>query len=100
MRAEFLALLIAAPLAAQVPQGQAPGAIPGWKWSMDSVRKTVNAVRAGRNLQPKAWPNGKKVAVLLSFDADNETVTLRFGETSVGALSMAPGSTPRTARTS
>jgi peptidoglycan/xylan/chitin deacetylase (PgdA/CDA1 family) len=74
--------------AAQVPQGQSPTATPGWKWTMDSVRKTVNAVRAGQDLQPKSWPNGKKVAVLLSFDADNETVTLRFGETSVGALSQ------------
>jgi peptidoglycan/xylan/chitin deacetylase (PgdA/CDA1 family) len=75
-------------ISAQVPQGQSPTAIPGWKWTMDSVRKTVGAVRAGRDLQPRAWPNGKKVAVLLSFDADNETVTLRFGETSIGALSM------------
>lgn len=73
---------------AQVPQGQSSTAIPGWKWTMDSVTKTVNAVRAGRSLQPKSWPGGKKVAVLLSFDADNETVTLRFGETSVGALSQ------------
>jgi peptidoglycan/xylan/chitin deacetylase (PgdA/CDA1 family) len=85
-----LAFLAAVPslLAAQVPQGQSATAIPGWKWTMDSVRKTVNAVRAGKDLQPKIWPNGKKVAVLLSFDADNETVTLRFGETSIGALSM------------
>lgn len=75
-------------LAAQVPQAQSAAAIPGWRWTMDSVNKTVNAVRAGRDLQPRSWPGGKKVAVLLSFDADNETVTLRFGETSVGALSQ------------
>jgi peptidoglycan/xylan/chitin deacetylase (PgdA/CDA1 family) len=83
-------LLVAAfaNLGAQVPQAQSATAIPGWRWTMDSVNKTVNAVRAGRNLQPKSWPNGKKVAVLLSFDADNETVTLRFGETSIGALSQ------------
>jgi peptidoglycan/xylan/chitin deacetylase (PgdA/CDA1 family) len=91
MRASLVAgslTLASAILGAQVPQGQSATAIPGWRWTMDSVRKTVNAVRAGRDLQPKAWPNGKKVAVLLSFDADNETVTLRFGETSVGALSQ------------
>ena len=63
-------------------------AVPGWRWTMDSITKTVDAVRAGRDLTPTRWPDGKKVAVLLSFDVDNETVTLRYGETSVGALSM------------
>jgi peptidoglycan/xylan/chitin deacetylase (PgdA/CDA1 family) len=48
----------------------------------------VNAVRAGRSLQPKQWPNGARVAVLLSFDADNETVSLRFAEPTIGALSQ------------
>ncbi len=80
--------LIPVSLAAQAQPVPATTAIPGWKWTMDSITKTVGAVRAGRSLQPKAWPGGKRVAVLLSFDADNETVTLRFGETSIGALSM------------
>ena len=53
---------------------------------MDTVNKVVNAVRAGRSLQPKAWPNGARVAVLLSFDVDNETVALRYGEPTVGSL--------------
>jgi len=86
--AALIVLASPAVLAAQVPQAQASTAIPGWRWTMDSVNKTVNAVRAGRDLQPRTWPGGKKVAVLLSFDADNETVTLRFGETSIGALSQ------------
>ena len=75
-------------LVAQAQPVPVTSAIPGWKWSMDSITKTVDAVRAGRDLNPKSWPGGKKVAVLLSFDADNETVTLRFGDTSIGALSM------------
>jgi peptidoglycan/xylan/chitin deacetylase (PgdA/CDA1 family) len=62
---------------------------PGWKWTMDSVRTVVGAVRAGRSLQPKAWPDGKKVAVLLSFDVDNETIPIRYGEPTVGSLSQA-----------
>ena len=41
-----------------VPQTNAK---PGWQWTMDSVNKVVNAVRAGRSLQPKAWPNGARV---------------------------------------
>ena len=61
---------------------------PGWRWSMDTVRTVVNAVRAGKSLQPNAWPNGARVAVLLSFDVDNETVALRFGEPNPGSLSQ------------
>lgn len=62
--------------------------VPGWRWSWEEVEETVNRVRAGRSLQPAAWPNGARVAVLLSFDVDNETVALRFGEPTVGALSQ------------
>src|SRR6478672_13522639 len=65
-----------------------PGVKPGWEWSDDSVNKVVNAVRAGRSLQPKTWPNGARVAVLFSFDVDNETVSIRFGEPTVGTLSQ------------
>ncbi len=62
--------------------------VPGWKWTPDSIRKAVNAVRAGRSLQPKRWPAGAKVAVLLSFDVDNETIPLRFGQPTIGELSQ------------
>ncbi len=66
-----------------------PKVTPGWQWSADSVRKVVGAVRAGKSLKPKVWPNGARVAVLLSFDVDNETIPIRFGEPTVGALSQA-----------
>jgi len=68
-----------------VPQTSAK---PGWQWSIDSVFKVVNTVRAGRSLQPATWPNGARVAVLLSFDVDNETIALRFGEPNAGTLSQ------------
>ncbi|MGI9628285.1 MAG: polysaccharide deacetylase family protein [Longimicrobiales bacterium] len=62
---------------------------PGWRWSDEQVFETVNAVRAGRDLTPATWPGGARVAVLLSFDVDNETVTgLRFGDGTVGSLSQ------------
>jgi len=61
---------------------------PAWEWSNDTIQRVVNAVRAGRSLQPKQWPDGARVAVLLSFDVDNETIALRTGEPSVGALSQ------------
>jgi peptidoglycan/xylan/chitin deacetylase (PgdA/CDA1 family) len=68
-----------------VPQTNAK---PGWQWTMDSVMTVVNAVRAGRSLQPAAWPGGARVAALLSFDVDNETISLRFGDASAGSLSQ------------
>jgi peptidoglycan/xylan/chitin deacetylase (PgdA/CDA1 family) len=40
-------------------------------------------------LNPDSWPGGARVAVLLSFDVDNETVQgLRTGEISIGPLSQ------------
>jgi peptidoglycan/xylan/chitin deacetylase (PgdA/CDA1 family) len=80
-RVLFTLSLIAAPLAAQTPR-------PAWQWSSDTIQRVVNAVRAGRSLQPKQWPEGARVAVLLSFDVDNETVSLRTAEPTIGALSQ------------
>jgi peptidoglycan/xylan/chitin deacetylase (PgdA/CDA1 family) len=61
---------------------------PGWKWSEERIFQTVNEVRAGRSLQPDGWPNTARVAVLLSFDVDNETIALRYGEPTIGTLSQ------------
>jgi len=86
MRRLILLFAPAALIAQQPTQQSAPK--PGWQWSMDSVTTVVNAVRAGRSLKPASWPGGARVAVLLSFDADNETISLRFGEPTVGHLSQ------------
>jgi peptidoglycan-N-acetylglucosamine deacetylase len=43
----------------------------------DQVRQAVALVRAGQKLAPKAWPNGARVAVCLSFDVDNELLWRR-----------------------
>lgn len=60
-----------------------------WNWSEAYIRSAVNQVRAGRDLNPDSWPDGARVAVLLSFDVDNETVQgLRTGEVSIGPLSQ------------
>ena len=61
---------------------------PPWQWSEGRVFAEVNKVRAGRDLNPDAWPGDARVAVLLSFDVDNETVWLRDGDTGVGGLSQ------------
>jgi peptidoglycan/xylan/chitin deacetylase (PgdA/CDA1 family) len=60
-----------------------------WDWPEEQVMESVNAVRAGRDLTPEQWPGGARVAVLLSFDVDNETVMgLRDGEVDMGRLSQ------------
>jgi peptidoglycan-N-acetylglucosamine deacetylase len=83
----FLLTLVPAALFAQQPAQQS-SVKPGWQWTFDSAMTVVNAVRAGRSLQPASWPGGARVAVLLSFDADNETISLRYGEPTVGHLSQ------------
>ena len=59
-----------------------------WTWPEDVWRAKVNHVRAGRSLAPKAWKNGARLAVALSFDSDHETVELRFGGNSYGKMSQ------------
>lgn len=61
---------------------------PSREWTDQQVADAVNRVRAGRDLNPPSWPGGAKVAVLLSFDVDNETIWLRNDDTSVGGLSQ------------
>jgi len=87
-RLPLLLTLLPATLPAQAQPVPQTNAKPGWQWTMDSVMTVVNSVRAGRSLQPKAWPGGARVAVLLSFDVDNETISIRFGEANAGSLSQ------------
>lgn len=62
---------------------------PPWDWTESEVRDAVNQVRAGRDLTPESWPEKARVAVLFSFDVDNETVQgLRDGNVSIGPLSQ------------
>lgn len=68
--------------AAQVDQ-------PGVHLNTDEIAAIANRVRAGRSLQPERWPNGARVAVLLSFDVDNDTILLaRSDNPSIGAMSQ------------
>lgn len=60
---------------------------PVWKWDFPQIQALVNKVRAGRDLTPRQWPNGARVAVALSFDMDAETGFLRSGYYSPQPLS-------------
>jgi peptidoglycan/xylan/chitin deacetylase (PgdA/CDA1 family) len=59
-----------------------------WLLTMDQINSITNAVRAGKDLTPPAWPEGAKAAVALSFDFDAETNNLRDGQYSPGGLSQ------------
>jgi peptidoglycan/xylan/chitin deacetylase (PgdA/CDA1 family) len=64
---------------------------PAWRLSTAQVKEITGRVSAGRSLQPASWPNGARVAVLLSFDVDNQTPTLGGAQdprqTAIGTLS-------------
>src|ERR1041385_8805565 len=79
--AAFAVMLIGAAMSQQPPE-------PSWKWPERRVFEIVNRIRAGRDLTPKHWPNNTRVAVGLSFDVDNETPSLRDGQTSPGLMSQ------------
>jgi peptidoglycan/xylan/chitin deacetylase (PgdA/CDA1 family) len=63
--------------AAQAP---APQAMPGLQLGLDELRAQYTHLGVARRLKPKAWPNGARVAVALSFDVDNATVPLSRGQ--------------------
>ena len=83
------ALLVANGLATVLSGGAtAQQQEPSWKWPESKVFEVVNRVRAGRDLTPKHWPRGARVAVGLSFDFDNETPSLRDGQTSPALMAQ------------
>jgi peptidoglycan/xylan/chitin deacetylase (PgdA/CDA1 family) len=63
-----------------------------WQWAEPQWRGHVNKVRAGQPLTDPdpalRWKGGAKAAVLLSFDSDHETPSLRDGETSPGRMAQ------------
>ena len=62
---------------------------PGVYLDIDQIKAIANRVRAGRSLQPDTWPNGARVAALLSFDIDNDTISIARSENpSIGGLSQ------------
>lgn len=68
----------AAPATPVVAQESRPDPLPGTKLSIDQLKAQMFHVSAGKRLR-RAWPNGAKIAVGLSFDVDNATATLSTG---------------------
>lgn len=59
---------------------------PGRKWTEDQLKQFSGAVRAGRKLTPKVWPNGARVAVALTFTVNNTAGNLARGDSAVVQL--------------
>ena len=59
-----------------------------WQWPEKTWRKIVGRARAGRSLKPRAWPDGARCAVAISFDADHETIPLRESDESPMRISQ------------
>lgn len=57
-----------------------------WQWPDAHWKKLINQVRAGRSYRPRAWKDGARCALALSFDSDHETNELRDGGKSIGRL--------------
>jgi peptidoglycan/xylan/chitin deacetylase (PgdA/CDA1 family) len=73
--------------AAQQPPPAAPGdQQPGRKWSEEQLKQFSGAVRAGRKLTPKVWPNGARVAVALTFTVNNSAGNFARGDSAVVQL--------------
>jgi peptidoglycan-N-acetylglucosamine deacetylase len=75
----LLSLVLGGAAAAHEEDGT-PQRDPIWTWTPEQIVKHVSIVRAGRDLTPKSWPGGAKVAVSLSFDFDTEPVWIGFQE--------------------
>jgi peptidoglycan/xylan/chitin deacetylase (PgdA/CDA1 family) len=63
-------------------QAPAPPPPPIWQQDWPQIQAIATRIRAGKDLTPKQWPNGGKVAVALSFDMDAETLFLRANQLS------------------
>ncbi|HEU5255349.1 MAG TPA: hypothetical protein VFU28_05135, partial [Vicinamibacterales bacterium] len=74
-------------LAVGVDAQQARPPQPGTALSVEQLQAQMFRVSAGRRLKPKAWPNGARVAVGLTFDVDNVSPSLANGNVLVDVLS-------------
>jgi peptidoglycan-N-acetylglucosamine deacetylase len=57
-----------------------------YTWPEGEWRRALSRVRAGPALRPKAWQDGARCAVALSFDVDHETAEFGSGGSTVGRL--------------
>lgn len=79
--------LVAAGAARQPPPPRAPGdQQPGRKWTEEQLKQVSGAVRAGRILTPRSWPNGARVAIVLTFTVNNSANNFARGDSAIVQL--------------
>jgi peptidoglycan-N-acetylglucosamine deacetylase len=70
-----LACLVLIPHMLLAQAQRIPGVNPiGIDANEQQIKEATGIARAGRELTPKQWPGGARVAVCLSFDVDNESL--------------------------
>jgi peptidoglycan-N-acetylglucosamine deacetylase len=99
LTARFLNLLL---LLALVPPaiGQSQKSLPSGAPPIpidateEQIRQAVAGARAGANLTPTSWPNGARVAVCITFDVDNESISgplpVPYSRGEYGAITAMP----------
>jgi peptidoglycan/xylan/chitin deacetylase (PgdA/CDA1 family) len=85
-RTLIVAVIAGGWIAAASAQQPAPDNQPGRKWSEEQLRQASSAVRAGRKLTPRSWPNGGRVAVALTFSLNNTANMFAVGDSAVVQL--------------
>jgi peptidoglycan-N-acetylglucosamine deacetylase len=80
------ALFVAVGVAQQSPPRTPGDTQPGRKWTEDELKQFWSTVRAGRVLTPRAWPNGARVAVALTFTVNNSAGMFAAGDSAVVQL--------------
>jgi peptidoglycan/xylan/chitin deacetylase (PgdA/CDA1 family) len=91
----LLLLALALPAVGQstkdLPSGAPPIPIDATE---DQIKAAVAGARAGTDLNPKMWPNGARVAVCITFDVDNESISgplpVPYSRGEYGALAAMP----------
>ena len=70
--------MLAGPASVAWGHGAEEDKVPLWQWEPEQFQQHVATVRSGKDLTPKSWPDGARVAVSFSFDFDTEPVWMGF----------------------
>ena len=84
--APVTAIIISISFLGVAAQQTRPDNQPGRTWTETQLREASGHVRSGRPLTPRAWPNGARVAVALTFNVSNSANQLARGDTAVVAM--------------
>jgi peptidoglycan/xylan/chitin deacetylase (PgdA/CDA1 family) len=82
----LVAVMIPIGLARQQLPRPSGDAQPGRTWSQEQLEQFAGAVRAGRTLTPKIWPNSARIAVAFTFTVNNAANNFARGDATVDLI--------------